>query len=41
MSRHAYRVVVNREDGQWLADVPELPGMHTSACRTKLCGGHG
>jgi hypothetical protein len=24
MSRPAYRVVVTREDGQWLADVPEL-----------------
>ena len=31
MSRHAYRVVVTREDGQWLADVPELPGAHTYA----------
>jgi hypothetical protein len=31
MSRPAYRVVVTREDGQWLADVPELPGAHTYA----------
>jgi DNA-binding NarL/FixJ family response regulator len=31
MSRHAYRVVVTREDGQWLADVPELQGAHTYA----------
>jgi Homeodomain-like domain-containing protein len=31
MSRHAYRVVVTREDGQWLADVPELEGAHTYA----------
>jgi hypothetical protein len=31
MSRPAYRVVVTREDGQWLADVPELPGAHTCA----------
>ena len=26
MSRRAFRVVVTREDGQWLADVPDLPG---------------
>jgi predicted RNase H-like HicB family nuclease len=31
MSRQAYRVVVTREDGQWLADVPELQGAHTYA----------
>ena len=31
MSRHAFRVVVTREDGQWLADVPELHGAHTYA----------
>ena len=27
----SYRVVVTREDGHWLADVPELPGAHTFA----------
>jgi DNA-directed RNA polymerase specialized sigma24 family protein len=26
-----YRVVVTREDGHWLADVPELAGAHTYA----------
>src|SRR5215831_3173079 len=31
MSRHAFRVVVTREDGQWLADVPDLQGAHTYA----------
>jgi DNA-binding NarL/FixJ family response regulator len=31
MSRRAFRVVVTREDGQWLADVPELLGAHTYA----------
>jgi DNA-binding NarL/FixJ family response regulator len=31
VSRHAHRVVVTREDGQWLADVPELQGTHTYA----------
>jgi DNA-binding NarL/FixJ family response regulator len=31
MSQHAYRVVVTREDRQWLADVPELAGAHTYA----------
>ena len=31
MSRPAYRVVVTRADGQWLADVPELQGAHTYA----------
>jgi DNA-binding NarL/FixJ family response regulator len=31
MSRRAFRVVVTREDDQWLADVPELHGAHTYA----------
>jgi hypothetical protein len=31
MSEHTYRVVVAREDGAWLADIPELPGAHTYA----------
>jgi predicted RNase H-like HicB family nuclease len=31
MSEHIYRVVVTREDGAWLADVPELEGAHTYA----------
>ena len=31
MSEHTYRVVVTREDGAWLADVPELEGAHTYA----------
>ncbi|MFG2046034.1 hypothetical protein ACGFIW_01220 [Micromonospora sp. NPDC048935] len=31
MSEHAYRVVVTREAGAWLADVPELDGTHTYA----------
>jgi DNA-binding NarL/FixJ family response regulator len=31
MSRRAFRVVVTREDGKWLADVPELHGAHTYA----------
>lgn len=26
-----YRVVVTREDGQWLADIPSVPGAHTYA----------
>ncbi len=26
-----YRVVVTREDGRWLADVPDVPGTHTWA----------
>lgn len=26
-----YRVVVTREDGRWLADVPDVPGAHTWA----------
>jgi DNA-binding NarL/FixJ family response regulator len=31
MSRSAYRVVITREDGRWLADVPSLQGAHTYA----------
>ena len=31
MSERAYRVVVTREDGHWLADVPGLEGAHTYA----------
>lgn len=31
MSERVYRVVVTREDSQWLADVPELQGAHTYA----------
>jgi hypothetical protein len=31
MTQHGYRVVVTREDGQWLADVPGLQGAHTYA----------
>ena len=31
MSGSAFRVVVTRQDGQWLADVPELQGAHTYA----------
>ena len=31
VSRRAFRVVVTREDGQWLADVPDLPGAHPDA----------
>ncbi|MEV0214388.1 hypothetical protein [Micromonospora sp. NPDC050695] len=31
MNEHAYRVIVTREDGAWLADVPELEGTHTYA----------
>ena len=31
MSQRMYRVVVTREDGQWLADVPGLRGAHTFA----------
>jgi hypothetical protein len=31
MSRRAFRVVVTREDGQWLGDVPDLQGAHTYA----------
>jgi predicted RNase H-like HicB family nuclease len=27
----AYRVIVTREDGQWLAEVPELEGTHSYA----------
>ncbi len=29
--RTSYRVVVTREEGSWLADVPELAGAHTYA----------
>ncbi|MGH3273550.1 MAG: hypothetical protein ACRDNZ_04395 [Streptosporangiaceae bacterium] len=28
MSEHCYRVVVTREDRNWLADVAELEGAH-------------
>jgi DNA-binding CsgD family transcriptional regulator len=31
VSDQGYRVVVTREDGHWLADVPELQGAHTYA----------
>jgi len=31
VSERAYEVVVTREDGHWLADVPELAGAHTYA----------
>lgn len=31
MSGDAYRVVVTRADGHWLADVPSLEGAHTYA----------
>lgn len=31
MATVSYRVVVTREGGQWLADVPELEGTHTYA----------
>jgi predicted RNase H-like HicB family nuclease len=31
MSQRAYEVVVTREDGHWLADVPALEGSHTYA----------
>lgn len=31
MSKRVYRVVVCRDDGHWLADVPELQGAHTYA----------
>lgn len=31
MSEHVYRVVVTRENGAWLADIPELEGAHTYA----------
>ena len=29
VSDNTYRVIVTREDGNWLADVPELEGAHT------------
>lgn len=31
MNRVPYRVVITREDGYWLADVPSLQGAHTYA----------
>ena len=31
MNGDAYRVVITREDGRWLADVPSLQGAHTYA----------
>ena len=31
MTDMAYRVVVTREDGMWLAELPGLPGAHTYA----------
>jgi hypothetical protein len=31
MTGQAYRVVVTREDGHWLADLPDLEGAHTYA----------
>jgi len=31
VTERTYRVVVTREDDQWLADVPELQGAHTYA----------
>ena len=31
MSGSEFRVVVTREDGRWLADMPELQGAHTYA----------
>lgn len=31
MGEQAYRVTVSREDGRWLADLPELQGAHTYA----------
>jgi predicted RNase H-like HicB family nuclease len=31
VSNHTYRVIVTREDGNWLADVSELEGAHTYA----------
>ena len=31
MSGNEFRVVVTREDGRWLADMPELQGAHTYA----------
>ena len=38
MTPRAFRVVVTREDGQWLADMPELAGAHTYA---QLCADAG
>jgi DNA-binding NarL/FixJ family response regulator len=31
MNRDTYRVIVTRDDGHWLADVPSLQGAHTYA----------
>jgi len=31
VSERVYRVAVTREDGHWLADVPDLQGAHTYA----------
>jgi DNA-binding NarL/FixJ family response regulator len=31
VTEHTYRVMVTREDGAWLADIPELAGAHTYA----------
>lgn len=31
MNGGTYRVIITREDGHWLADVPSLPGAHTYA----------
>jgi hypothetical protein len=31
MSGDSYRVVVTREDGHWLADLPDLAGAHSYA----------
>lgn len=31
MSGDTYRVIITREDGHWLADVPSLQGAHTYA----------
>lgn len=31
MSKRVYQVVASRDDGHWLADVPELQGAHTYA----------
>jgi DNA-binding NarL/FixJ family response regulator len=31
MNGDAYRVVITREDGRWLADVPSMQGAHTYA----------
>lgn len=31
MNGDTYRVIITREDGHWLAEVPSLPGAHTYA----------